>query len=193
MWDVLAPIVRWPLYSPRRFIGVVIVAFVTVFMLGEINDGSRADVAAPGPASPSVVPARPSPPASAMPAAVASGDASAATDALSVDPADEDPSAAAADSAAAFVAAWARPDLDADAWAAGVRPLVTTDLWSTGLNMTVPSSTPAVTVRGEPRQVAMNPEGAVLDVPTTGPWVRVHVVHVPAEGKWLVSDVEPVD
>jgi hypothetical protein len=192
MWDVLAPIVRWPLYSPRRFIGVVIVAFVAVFMVGEINDGSRQNVAAPGPASPRVALARPSPMALATPAAVASGDASSATDALSVDPADEDPSAAAADSAAAFVAAWARPDLDGNAWAAGVRPLVTTELWSAGLKMTVPSSTPAVTVRGEPRQVAMNPKGGVFDVPTTGPWVRVHVVHAPAEGKWLVSDVEPV-
>lgn len=116
-----------------------------------------------------------------------------ATDELSVDPADDDPSAAAANAAAAFVASWARPDLDVEVWSAGVRPLATSELWSTGLSMTEPSSTPDVTVRGEPREVAMNAEEGVLDVPTTGAWVRVYVVPSPDHRGWLVSRVEPVD
>src|SRR5690606_21930549 len=109
------------------------------------------------------------------------GDAASAgaTDDLSVDPAADDPSAAAADAAAAFVAAWARPDLDPEAWASNVRPLVTSDLWATGLSKTDPVSTPEVAVRGEPRQIAINAEEAVFDVPTTGDWVRVHAVPGP--------------
>lgn len=191
MWEVLAPIVRWPLYSPARFIAVVVVALAGVFVVGEVNDDPAPVAAATGFASPT--PARVDASPSPSTAATASMPADAtATDELSVDPADDDPSAAAADAAAAFVAAWARPDLDAKAWAAGVRPLVTSELWSTGLKLTDPSSTPEVTVRGEPRQVAMNAEEGVLDVPTTGAWVRVHVVSDPAEGEWLVSRVEPV-
>jgi hypothetical protein len=58
--------------------------------------------------------------------------------------------------------------------------------------MTDPASTPEVAVRGEPRQVAMNAEEAVLDVPTTGAWVRVRVVVAP-DGEWLASSVEPAE
>jgi hypothetical protein len=190
MWEVLAPIVRWPLYSPARFIAVVVVALAAVFVVGEVNDDASPPAAAVS-ASPTANPEDASPSSSTTSTDAVSED-SAATDELSVDPADDDPSAAAADAAAAFVAAWARPDLEAKAWAAGVRPLATSELWSTGLKLTDPSSTPEVTVRGEPRQVAMNAEEGVLDVPTTGAWVRVHVVPAPAEGEWLVSRVEPV-
>ncbi|WP_182112337.1 MULTISPECIES: hypothetical protein [unclassified Actinotalea] len=116
-----------------------------------------------------------------------------ATDELSVDPAEHHRSAAAADAASAFVAAWARPDLDTEAWSAGVRPLATSELWTTALSLTDPSRTPEVTVRGEPRQVAMNAEDGVFDVPTTGAWVRVHVVPGADDDGWLVSRVEAVD
>lgn len=194
MWEVLAPIVRWPLYSPARFIGVVVGVLVVVFVVGEINDegGSAAtDVAA----SPSASPVPPSASISdtrsptAMPTA-STGEAAAGTDDMAANPADDDPSAAAADAAADFVAAWARPDLAAKSWAAGVRPLVTADLWADGLTSTDPASTPDVAVRGEPRQVAINVEEAVIDVPTTGAWIRVHLTAT-ADGGWLVSRVEP--
>jgi branched-chain amino acid transport system permease protein len=33
MWDVLAPIIRWPLYSPARFITVVVVTLVAVVLI----------------------------------------------------------------------------------------------------------------------------------------------------------------
>jgi hypothetical protein len=192
MWEVLAPIVRWPLYSPARFAAVVIGALVAVLIAGEINDGSGPHATTSRPAPSIVVPQHSTPPPSTGSATASSGDASAATEQLSVDPADGNPSAAAADTAAAFVAAWARPDLDADEWTAGVRPLVTTELWSTGLSMTDPASTPAVTVRGEPRQVGMNAEEAVFDVPTSGARVRIHLTRGADEGAWLVSGVEPV-
>ncbi len=188
MWEVFGPIVRWPLYSPVRFITVVIAALVAVIIAGEVNNDP---VATAGPASPTVVRGHSPLPPSTGSAGASSGDAWASTDELSVDPADDDPSAAAADTAAAFVAAWARPDLDADEWTAGVRPLVTSELWSTGLNMTDPASTPAVVVRGEPRQLAINAEEAVFDVPTTGAWVRIQLTLGSDGGAWLVSGVEP--
>jgi len=192
MWEALAPIVRWPLYSPGRFAAVVLVALVGVFVVGEFNHDSTPPSAAAGVTSSATTVESPRPSGSSTSPSPAEDDA-VATGELSLDPADSDISAAASDAAAAFVAAWARPDLDAQAWAAGVRPLATSDLWSSGLSMTDPSSTPAVTVRGEPRQMAMNDEEGVLDVPTTGAWVRVHVVPSSAGGAWLVSRVEPVD
>lgn len=203
MWDVLAPIIRWPLYSPARFMTVVVVTLVAVFLIGEVNDGQKQAAVAAGSPSPTVGQEEISPSttigtspsdAGTTPAGTVSGDDDAtATDELSDDPAEDDPAAAAADAAAAFVAAWARPDLAAEAWGAGVRPLATAELWSSGLSVTDPSRTPSVTVRGEPRQVAMNAEEGVFDVPTTGAWVRVHVVRTPAQTDWLVSSVEPVD
>ncbi|MBO3102215.1 hypothetical protein [Cellulomonas fengjieae] len=192
MWEAIAPIIRWPLYSPRRFVAVVIAALIGVFVIGEINDEPSEPTSTPGAASLVTSTGAASPPPSATPTSTVPSDAS-ATDELSVDPAEHDRSAAAADAAAAFVAAWARPDLDTKAWAVGVRPLATSELWTTGLSLTDPSRTPEVTVRGEPRQVAMNAEEGVLDVPTTGPWVRVHVVPGPSGDRWLVSRVEPVD
>lgn len=203
MWDVLAPIIRWPLYSPARFITVVIVTLVAVFLLGEVNDGQNQPAAAadlPSPtagqeaSSPPTTPgASPSDAGTTPTGTVSRDDDATATDELNVDPAEDDPSAAAADAAAAFVAAWARPDLAPEAWGAGVRPLATLELWSSGLSVTDPTRTPSVTVRGEPRQVAMNAEEGVFDVPTTGAWVRVHVVRTPGQTNWLVSSVEPVD
>ena len=192
MWEAIAPIIRWPLYSPARFGAVVILALVGVFAVGEINDDSGLPAPGADLGSSTVSMAHATPSSTGRPTSQATDDAS-ATDELSVDPAGHDPSAAAADAAAAFVAAWARPDLDAQEWSAGVLPLATSELWSTGLSMTDPSSTPEVTVRGEPRQVAMNAEEGVLDVPTTGAWVRVHVVPGPGDGAWLVSRVEPLD
>ena len=192
MWEALAPIIRWPLYSPRRFVAVVVAALIGVFVIGEINDEPIAPASAPSSVLLVTSTAVASPPPSATPTSTVPSDAS-ATDELSVDPADHDHSAAAADAAAAFVAAWARPDLGIEAWSAGVRPLSTSELWTTGLSLTDPSRTPEVTVRGEPRQVAMNAEEGVLDVPTTGPWVRVHVVPGADDDGWLVSRVGPVD
>lgn len=200
MWDLLAPIIRWPLYSPARFITVVVVTLVGVFLIGELNDGQNQPAAAADSSSPTAgqeevsTSTTPGASPSDTPVGAVSGDDDATpTDALSVDPAEDDPSAAAADAAAAFVAAWARPDLAPEAWGAGVRPLATAELWSSGLSVTDPSRTPSVTVRGEPRQAAMNAEEGVFDVPTTGAWVRVHVVRTPGQTTWLVSSVEPVD
>ena len=197
MWEALAPIVRWPLYSPARFVVVVLTALVLVFLVGEVNDEDTTAHSDPTSTATASEPPAPfaTPPASGAsprprPPAANVGEEAKRADEPTTAQDGTGPSTAATDTAAAFVAAWARPDLDAEAWAAGVRPLVTPELWTDGLSSTDPGSTPEIAVRGEPRQVTSDDTEAVLDVPTTGPWIRVHLVADPDDG-WLVTRVEP--
>lgn len=202
MWHLIAPIVRWPLYSRTRLVLVIAVVLVGVFVAGELNGNDEApSVAATADPSQSATALPPIPEGEAeettttAPTPTASdapettteeGD----TDALSVDPAEGNPSMAAADAAAAFVASWARPDLDEKAWAAEVQPRATATFWADGLSQTDPANTPEITVAGEPRQVAINAEEGVFDVPTSGPWIRVHMTLDADTQTWLASRVE---
>lgn len=211
MWQLIAPVVRWPLYSPTRLVSVVVAVLVVTFVAGEINGDDATPSAevptatASAPATPGAAPpgetaaaATPDDPelTASRPATAGAGDAAAegaggATDALSDDPAADNPSAAAADAAAAFVAAWARPDLDAEAWGRQVRPLVTVEMWDDGLADTDPARTPDTAVSGEPVQVAINAEEGIFDVPTTsGAWIRVTVARDGEGEPWLASRVE---
>lgn len=92
MWETLAPIVRWPLYSAKRFFAVLVVALVAVFLVGEVNDDSALRAAAGSSVSPATgtEDAPPSPSATPTRTAV---DQAVATDEVSVDPAADDPSA----------------------------------------------------------------------------------------------------
>lgn len=213
MWELIAPILRWPLYSPRRLISIVVLVVAAVVVAGELNgddtapavadeapvesaspntDNTQSEADSTSTPSPSTQQEITWPDTSPTPQDDAEpGDEAGHTDALSGDPAADNPSLAAADAATAFVAAWARPDLERAAWEAGVRPLVTPELWAAGLGDTDPANTPEVTVAGEPVQVAINAEEGVFDVPTTGPWVRVHVA-LTDDSTWLAARVEPV-
>jgi hypothetical protein len=197
MWHLFGPIIRWPLHSPLRLLGVIAGAIAVVMVLGAIND--RGEPRAQAPATPTAVvtaPAdgatepTPTPSATAGGSATTDGGAGAAggTDAFSEDPAATDPGVAAQQAAAEFVAAWARPDLDPVTWQAGLAPVTAPELLQT-LADTDPANLPAVTVAGPPVEVAANAEAAVFDVPTTGEFVRVHVQLV--DGAWLATDVQP--
>lgn len=197
MWHLLGPFVRWPLHSPWRLLGVVGAGIVAIVLLGAVNDRGAApttdshetpasnaaqvgrDVTAPH--STDTPPSTPS--RTEQPGVSAGG-----TDAWSDNPADHDPLVAAEEAAAQFIAAWARPDLDAPTWQAGLVPLTTPQLLQ-ALAETEPSNVPAVTVAGQPVRVAANAEAGVFDVPTTGEFVRVFVQLV--DGKWLATDVQP--
>jgi hypothetical protein len=197
MWHLFGPLVRWPLHSPLRLLGVIVAVVAAIMMLGAINDrGSTAASVAeetPAPAQsqdpgdePSSVP---SPPPSEVAEGTSGPQAPAAgTDAFSSDPAAGDPGVAAQQAAAEFVAAWARPDLDASTWQAGLAPHTSPQLLQS-LADTDPANLPAVTVSGEPVRVAANAEAGVFDVPTTGEFVRVHVQLI--EGTWVATDVQP--
>src|SRR5215211_6559163 len=140
MWHLFGPLIRWPLHSPRRLLGVVVALVAVVFLLGEINDDGRpaasaaAEPSATGEATGQPVgtagdAATPTSSPSAPEGSDATDDAAAAgTDAFSADPAAGDPVVAAQQVAAEFVAAWARPDLDAPTWQAGLTPLATPEL-----------------------------------------------------------------
>jgi hypothetical protein len=195
MWHIFGPVIRWPLHSPLRLLGVIAAAIAAIMLLGAINDrGASPDpvtgstTTTPTPttrAEPSSTGPRPTPTATAD----GSGDSElAGTDAFSADPAADSPVLAAQQAAAEFVAAWARPDLDAPTWQAGLAPHTTPELLAS-LADTDPANLPAVTVAGQPVEVATNAEAGVFDVPTTGEFVRVHVQLV--DGAWLATDVEP--
>lgn len=198
MWHLFGPIVRWPLHSPGRLVGVFVVAVAAILALGAINDrGSGADTVS---STPSVTTPKSaaavsddvstSPPdrTAAPPGTEEGSSTSGGTDAFSEDPAASSAIVAAQDAAAEFVAAWARPDLDPVSWHGGVAPHATPELGQ-ALADTDPVNVPAVTVSGQPVQVAINAEAGVFDVPTTGAFVRVFVELV--DGTWLVSDVQP--
>lgn len=202
MWHFLGPIVRWPLWSPWRLIGVLAAALTFVMIVGQVNGDDQAPAAEPSPSSTSSAQATesgaPSPSSSGAPdgmspspsSSAASSAAAGGTDAFSEDPAETNAAAAAAESAARFVSAWARPDRNFKAWSAEVKPKVTAEAWK-GLSTTKPANTPKVAVSGEPVEVAINAEEAVFDVPTTGEFVRVHLTLNGDTGAWLVSRVEP--
>ncbi len=198
MWHIFGPVIRWPLHSPLRLLGVVVAAIVAVMLLGAINDrGSASDAAAntvaasPTPGTddrPSPTPTSPPTPTAGANGSGGDSPAGAATDATSTDPTADDPVLAAQQAAAEFVAAWARPDLDPTSWQAGLAAHTTPELLAS-LGGTDPANVPAVTVSGQPVEVATNAEAGVFDVPTTGEFVRVHVQLI--GGRWLATDVEP--
>ncbi|WP_258724405.1 hypothetical protein [Cellulomonas sp. NS3] len=198
MWHLFGPIVRWPLHSPGRLLGVVAVAVAAILALGAINDrGSGPDTVSSTPSvmalgrtavasdkASTSLPGR-----TATPPGTKDGSStSAGTDAFSEDPAASSAIVAAQEAAAQFVAAWARPDLDPVSWLGGLAPYATPELRQ-ALADTDPVNVPAVTVSGQPVQVAINAEAGVFDVPTTGSFVRVFVELV--DGTWLASDVQP--
>ncbi|HEY8721594.1 hypothetical protein [Pengzhenrongella sp.] len=193
IWAVLAPVIRWPLRSPWRLIGVIVVVILGVNAAGALNSsgGGPPARATESPTTANSTPGNATPtPSGSPPPARAAHDEIGNSDALSGDPAATNDSVAAAQAAAQFVAAWARPDLSATAWHAAVRPLVTPKFY-TALQTTDPANIPAATVSGQPVQVALNKEAGVFDVPTRSTYVRVFVeLHAQT---WLATDVQPTN
>ncbi|GAA2724015.1 hypothetical protein [Cellulomonas aerilata] len=197
MWHLFGPLIRWPLHSPLRLLGVIAAAVVAVMLLGAVNDrgtagepvaaGTTAATATPTPGRQPLATPSPSPSPTGRTDGTAGGTAG-GTDALSSDPTEDDPVLAAQQAAAEFVSVWARPDLDAATWQAGLAEHSTPELLAS-LTDADPANVPAVTVAGQPVEVAANAEAGVFDVPTTGEFVRVHVQLV--DGTWLATDVEP--
>jgi hypothetical protein len=202
MWHLFGPLIRWPLHSPRRLLGVVVALVAVVLLLGEINYyGAAGTTAAEPSATQSATAAGEDDSSGGAPTTTSTlatpettegtgktAAAAAGTDAFSEDPAAGDPAVAAQQAAAEFVAAWARPDLDAPTWQAGLTPLATPEL-AASLADTDPANVPPVTVSGQPVQVAANAEAGVFDVPTTGEFIRVTVQLI--DGRWLATDVQP--
>lgn len=192
MWHVIAPVVRWPLHNPRRLAAVLLTALVLIVGAGKINSHSEPATegvsAAPTRTDPSStsssVSSMSSTPTPATPTSVA---------ATSFDEHIEEdvgtPEQAAAATAAGFVTAWARPDMPQRGWLAGLGPIVTSDFLAQ-LSTTDVTRVPAVQVSSAPVIVASAADSAVIDVPTTGEYVRVHLAV--SDDAWLVSSIELV-
>ena len=87
-----------------------------------------------------------------------------------------------------YVAVWARPGLNREAWHTGVRPLVVGP-YAQLLADTDPANVPATAVTGPPRVLSSTTAVVICAVPTdAGP---VHVTVVDQDGRWLVATAGP--
>lgn len=188
LWEVLAPVIRWPLRSPTRLaavVGGVLLVMVLSARLGAGGDPAPSPSPSPSvsASSSSATPSTP-PPVTSSPASTPG--ASTPPPAAALPP-------AASSVAQSFLTAWARPEVAQPAWFAALKPLSTADL-AAGLAQTDPRNVPALTLTGdlEPREVSPNlaaPTRAVLVADTTTGQIAVTVV---LQGKaWLVQQIAP--
>jgi hypothetical protein len=158
----VADLLAWCLHSPRRLLGVVVVALaVLVGVIGVLQTG-RSD-ARPGPrASTSVAGALPD-------TGPAVGAAVTFTRAWASKPAGS----------------------SAEQWRQQLTALVTPDL-ARGLAATDPASLPGGQPHGTPTLRFVSTASCLVEVPlSSGRSVLVTVVLSDADGHWLVSDVQP--
>ncbi|AWN32602.1 hypothetical protein [Streptomyces sp. NEAU-S7GS2] len=171
MREQIRTVLRWPLYSPRRLVAVLVAVVVLLCVINSVNNSSpkkpTAD-AKPSPAAPA--PSSPAPSSSPPAAPSASPDLGVAVDVSK-----------------AFVSSWASHDKKAD-WLKALKPLCTERL-AAKLSTTDPSRIEAKKVRGA--RVTDTGGGALTSAAVetdAGPvtvglvWTGVH---------WLVRDIEP--
>lgn len=194
LWEVLAPVVRWPLRSAGRLVAVVVALVLVLFVSARLSGGDGGDAVASPAVTASTSTAAETPTASPTPT---SSTSQSPTPRPSVSPTPTAPAvpAVAVKTASTFLTAWARPTVPQAQWYAAVKPLATPDL-AQGLAVTDPRNVPASKVKGalEPREVSPNltaPTRAVLVADTDGGQMAVTVVLV---GKaWLVQSIAPFE
>lgn len=194
LWEVLAPVVRWPLYSPARLLTVLAVVAAVVLVLPRVAGPGEgppaASPAASATASPGSSPGdqRDSPdgpsPSTTTPAPGGSSS-----------PPGPDLPAAATTAATTFLTSWARPAVPQRSWYAALAPLATPDL-AQGLAVTDPRNVPATRVTGplEPEEVSPNltaPTSVVFVAATDAGAVAVTVTLTGSA--WLVAHVAPAE
>lgn len=188
MWALLAPIMRWPLYSPRRLVAVVAGLITVVMIMGNCSGGDEppADVGpTPTSTATATAPTSPTPSSTASPATTK--DENEEVGGLTDEDATATHDQVSGEVAAGFITAWARPDLTADAWMQGLRPIIT-DRLASELEGADPATAPALSVVAEPIPVDTSADTVTFDVQTTGGMVRVHMVDV--DGTWLTDRLE---
>jgi hypothetical protein len=190
LWEVLSPVIRWPLHSPTRFVAVIAAVIAAIFLASTVGGSSpvptvgAAEVrtrASSGSAPPS--------PSSSVPTSPPSGSPSSGAPTATPDPVPPP----AAKVAASFLAAWARPSAARQAWYAALRPMATADL-AKGLAAADPRNVPASKVTGalRAREVSPNltaPTRAVLVADTNAGPIAVTVTL--SGTTWLVQGIAP--
>ncbi|TQL70627.1 hypothetical protein FB381_4566 [Nocardioides albertanoniae] len=167
LWEVIAPLLRWPMRSPLRFFSVVAAIVFVIWGISQWSDAPDADPA--------------SQPERGSASASAGGSASAGASAAPV----PDPGAA----ATKFVAAWARPDLTTDQWWAGINAAHPDESLAQALGTTDPATIDATKVVGSPQVLEQTDSEASVDVATDGPKVTVYLTLI--DNVWYVANILP--
>lgn len=207
MWNLIKPVVRWPLRSPLRLLGVVVVIAALILTVGALRKSDAPATATVTTAAPSTTPT-PTPSKTASmwdtptpsPSPLLPGQTDPGADVDSFEGRDEGVAGldagsaelvamAAADAAVAYVTAWAHPDRTQTDWLAGLAPYVTARHYEE-LKTVDPANTANIQVTGPPIERAMYRDSASLIVPTTGDYISVYLIVDPA-GIWLVTNAEP--
>jgi len=170
------PLLRWLLFSRRRFLLVVLGAGLAVIVLFRVVN------AEPTAAEPVPVP----PP-------------SKSTGATSSAPPPPDPTTAAPVSlggpqavALRFATLWV-DTADPGRWLARLTPLATDEYAGVTLPQADPLAVPASRVTGAPRQIASGRGQATVLVPLDTMTLRVELVDVTGHGAWRVADTDRQD
>lgn len=211
LWEVLAPVVRWPLRSPMRFVGSIAAMCLAVLMISggseepsqSGTDDAAATTAGREPAgAPLLGPVGVAPQQLPLPIG-ALEQAETPSDPLMDEPGDPvaddpgDPStdepgpakapSVATDRARAFMKAWANPDLSAKKWRAGVAPFADPVL-AEGFAKTDPNNVPASKVNGI-KPLEVTDQSIVYRVGTDAGDMRLVMT---SDGiTWWVSELTP--
>lgn len=165
LWEVIAPVLRWPMRSPFRFFSVVVGIVFVIWLIAQWSDAPDAE--------PASRPER---------GAVSAGQSPTATGSPAPVP---DPGAA----ATKFVAAWARPDLTSDQWWAGINAARPDESLAQALGTTDPATVPATKVVGTAKVLEQSGSEARAEVTTDGPKVVVYLTLV--DNVWYIANILP--
>ena len=194
---------RWPLYSPRRLIGTVLVLLLVIAVPNVVLSRGANPAPPPPPAQAggtTTAPNQPGPSGTAggLPTAGTDANGTAAPPAQStvaptVSPRPPRPNARqeVGATALAFTTAWARPDRPQAQWFAEVSKYADVE-FRPQLAKTDPTEVPATKVTGVPTVVSVTFASGVVEVPTDGGTVVVSLIHDEKDNPgWRVTDIRP--
>lgn len=187
LWQIVVPVFRWPLYSPKRFLVVAATLIGLFWATVALNHSDSATPGSSGVAAPNGV----------LPSPTGSSSGTSAASPATVQPWSDSPAMAPATAtgdpltqARRFAVAWARPGLPQSQWLAGISPYVTSS-YRDELSLTRPSTVPASRV-GRAELAGRSRTSRVVHLQTSpAPARGVDVTLVPAAGQWRVSRVSP--
>ena len=166
LWEVIAPVLRWPMRSPFRFFSVVVGIVFVIWLIAQWSDAPDAE--------PASQPERGAA-ASAKQSATATGSPAPVPDPRPL--------------ATKFVAAWARPDLTTEQWWAGINAARPDESLAQALGTTDPATVPATKVVGAPKVLEQTDGEARVEVTTDGPKVIVYLTLL--DNVWYVANILP--
>lgn len=186
LWEMVGPVLRWPMRSRTRFFGLLALVVVIVWLISKATgDTSTTTQQAPSQAAATAAPS-----AASMATAAPTPTQSPQAAQTGAEGSQGGSSLTPAQLASRFVAAWAHPKLSQAQWWAGVSAADPDEGFAQALSQTDPSTIPASKVIGKPQVIAASSSLVRVKVRTNGP--AVIVVLTPGEvGGWTVSNILP--